>query len=56
MQELRVNGKRLWESIMETAKFGATSRSGVSRLSLSDEDRRVRGIGLRRHAGGPGVR
>ena len=42
MQELRVNGKRLWESIMETAKFGATSRSGVSRLSLSDEDRRVR--------------
>ena len=42
MQELRVNGKRLWESIMETAKFGATSRGGVSRLSLSDEDRRVR--------------
>lgn len=42
MQELRVNGKRLWDSIMETAKFGATPKGGVSRLTLSDDDRRVR--------------
>ncbi|MFW6151244.1 MAG: Zn-dependent hydrolase, partial [Chloroflexota bacterium] len=42
MQELRVNGKRLWDSIIETAKFGGTPRGGVSRLSLSDDDRRVR--------------
>ena len=42
MDALRVNGDRLWDSIMETAAYGMTPAGGVSRLTLSDEDRRVR--------------
>ncbi len=37
-----VNAGRLWASIMETAAIGATPRGGLCRLTLSDEDRRVR--------------
>lgn len=36
---LRVDGERLWESLMTMAQHGATSAGGVSRLALSDEDR-----------------
>jgi N-carbamoyl-L-amino-acid hydrolase len=39
---LEVNADRLWASIMETAAIGATPRGGLCRLTLSDEDRRVR--------------
>ena len=39
---LAVDGARLWASIMETARIGATPRGGLNRLTLSDEDRRVR--------------
>lgn len=42
MQELRVDGKRLWSTIMETAQFGGTAGGGISRLTLSDTDREVR--------------
>ena len=42
MKELRVNGERLWQTIMETAKFGGTAKGGVCRLTLSDADRQVR--------------
>jgi N-carbamoyl-L-amino-acid hydrolase len=42
MKQLQVNGKRLWNTIMETAKFGATEKGGVCRLTLSDVDRQVR--------------
>lgn len=42
MNKLQVNGKRLWNTIMETAKFGATEKGGVCRLTLSDADRQVR--------------
>ncbi|MFW6056547.1 MAG: Zn-dependent hydrolase [Chloroflexota bacterium] len=42
MDTLRVNGERLWKTIMETATFGATAAGGISRLTLSDEDKQVR--------------
>ena len=42
MQSLRVNGERLWNTIDETARFGATPAGGITRLTLSDEDRQVR--------------
>jgi N-carbamoyl-L-amino-acid hydrolase len=42
LQDLRVNGKRLRQSLEEMAKIGATSGGGVHRLALSDEDRQAR--------------
>src|SRR6201996_7749223 len=42
MQNLRINAQRLWDTLMETAQFGATPKGGIRRLTLSDEDRKVR--------------
>lgn len=39
---LQVNSARLWTSIHETAKFGATPKGGIKRLTLGDEDKQVR--------------
>ncbi|WP_408523393.1 Zn-dependent hydrolase [Paraburkholderia fungorum] len=39
---LKVDGKRLWASLMEMAQVGATARGGVRRLALSEDDRRGR--------------
>ncbi|MBI3674393.1 MAG: M20 family metallo-hydrolase [Rhizobiales bacterium] len=39
---LTINPQRLWDALMETAKFGATAKGGIRRLTVSDEDRRVR--------------
>ncbi len=36
---LRIDGARLWDSLMEMAKIGATPKGGVCRLALSDLDR-----------------
>jgi beta-ureidopropionase / N-carbamoyl-L-amino-acid hydrolase len=41
-QNLVIDGKRLWDSIMETAAFGSTPKGGIKRLTLSDDDRKVR--------------
>jgi N-carbamoyl-L-amino-acid hydrolase len=41
-QNLVIDGKRLWDSIIETAAFGATPKGGIKRLTLSDDDRKVR--------------
>ena len=35
--ELRINGNRLWASLMEMAKIGATPKGGVCRLTLTHE-------------------
>ena len=35
---LRVNGGRLWRSLMELAQIGATPKGGVRRLALTDLD------------------
>jgi N-carbamoyl-L-amino-acid hydrolase len=39
---LAIDGRRLWDAIHETARFGGTAKGGVKRLTLSDEDREVR--------------
>jgi N-carbamoyl-L-amino-acid hydrolase len=39
---LRIDATRLWDSIMETARIGATPKGGVCRLTLTDLDRQVR--------------
>src|SRR5438270_7631632 len=39
---LTINPQRLWDQIMETAQFGATPKGGIRRLTLTDDDRRVR--------------
>ena len=44
LKELRVNGKRLQQSLEEMAKIGATPAGGVQRLTLSDEDKQARDL------------
>ncbi|RAI00245.1 Zn-dependent hydrolase [Acuticoccus sediminis] len=39
---LTINPERLWDTLMDTARFGATPKGGVKRLTLSDEDKLVR--------------
>src|SRR3977135_3723436 len=39
---LQIDSARLWDTIHETAKFGATPKGGVRRLTLGPEDRLVR--------------
>jgi N-carbamoyl-L-amino-acid hydrolase len=39
---LTINPQRLWDQIIETAKFGGTPKGGIKRLTLSDEDKKVR--------------
>jgi N-carbamoyl-L-amino-acid hydrolase len=41
---LRINGARLWDSLMEMAKIGATPKGGVNRLTLTDLDRQSRDL------------
>ena len=41
---LRVDGARLWESIMEMAKIGALPGGGCGRLALTDDDKRARDL------------
>ena len=41
---LTINGQRLWDSLMELAKIGATPKGGVCRLALSDLDRQARDL------------
>ena len=41
---LRVDGTRLWESIMEMAKIGALPAGGCGRLALTDDDKRARDL------------
>jgi len=40
--DIEINGQRLWDAIMETARIGGTPKGGICRLTLSDEDREVR--------------
>src|ERR1700688_364239 len=39
---LQIHSARLWDTIHETAKFGATPKGGVRRLTLGPEDKQVR--------------
>ena len=38
----RIDGQRLWDSLMDMARFGATPKGGVRRLTLTDIDRQGR--------------
>ena len=42
LTNLSINPQRLWDTLMETAQFGGTVKGGIRRLTLSDEDKRVR--------------
>ncbi|MGK9175196.1 Zn-dependent hydrolase [Yokenella regensburgei] len=42
ISSLRVNGERLWQSLMTLAEIGATPKGGVCRLTLTDLDRQGR--------------
>ena len=43
---LRINGERLWSSLMELAQIGATPKGGVCRLTLTDLDKQGRDLVL----------
>jgi N-carbamoyl-L-amino-acid hydrolase len=44
IKDLRINGKRLQQSLEEMAKIGATPDGGVQRLTLTDEDKAARDL------------
>lgn len=44
---LRINGPRLWDSLMELAQIGATPKGGVCRLTLTDLDKQGRDLVIR---------
>ena len=50
---IRINGERLWASLMELAQIGATPKGGVCRLTLTDLDKQGRDLvlGWAREAG-----
>jgi N-carbamoyl-L-amino-acid hydrolase len=41
-QNLTIDPERLWNMLMDTAKFGGTPKGGIKRLTVSDEDKQVR--------------
>ena len=43
-ENLRINGDRLWSSLMELAQIGATPKGGVCRLTLTDLDKQGRDL------------
>jgi N-carbamoyl-L-amino-acid hydrolase len=47
MRNLSIDGARLWDSLMEMAKIGATPKGGSRRLALSDLDREGRDLFVR---------
>jgi len=40
----RIDGERLWQSLMTLARIGATDKGGVCRLTLTDLDRQARDL------------
>ncbi len=44
ISRLRINGERLWASLMELAQIGATPKGGVCRLTLTDLDKQGRDL------------
>lgn len=47
MENIKINGDRLWNSLMEMARIGATEKGGVCRLALTDLDREGRDLFVR---------
>lgn len=44
LEKLRINGPRLWDSLMTLAQIGATPKGGVKRLALTDLDKQGRDL------------
>jgi len=44
LSPLRINGQRLWDSLMTLAQIGATPKGGVCRLTLTDLDKQGRDL------------
>ncbi|KAB7741707.1 hydantoinase/carbamoylase family amidase [Parvibaculum sedimenti] len=44
IQNLQINQDRLWDSLMEMAKIGATEKGGCARLALTDLDKQGRDL------------
>ena len=44
MENLKIDGARLWDSLMDMARIGATEKGGVNRLALTDLDRDSRDL------------
>ncbi len=44
IDKVRINGDRLWASLMELAQIGATPKGGVCRLTLTDLDKQGRDL------------
>ena len=44
MEPLRINPERLWHSLMEMARIGATPAGGCNRLTLTDADKAARDL------------
>jgi len=42
LSNVRINGARLWDSLMEMARIGATPKGGCKRLTLTDLDKQSR--------------
>ena len=47
MPGINVDGQRLWDSLMEMGRIGATPGGGVGRLALTDLDRQARDLFVR---------
>ena len=47
IDKVRINGQRLWDSLMELAQIGATPKGGVCRLTLTDLDKQGRDVVLK---------
>ena len=43
-KDIRINGQRLWDSLMVMAEIGATQRGGCNRQALTDEDKQGRDL------------
>ncbi|MCP4444260.1 MAG: Zn-dependent hydrolase [Myxococcales bacterium] len=43
-KKLRVNGERIWDTLMQMAKIGATEKGGCCRLALTDLDKEARDL------------
>jgi N-carbamoyl-L-amino-acid hydrolase len=41
---IKINGERLWDTLMELAQIGKTEKGGVCRLALTDLDREARDL------------
>lgn len=55
IERLRVDGERLWDSLMQMAEIGATEKGGCNRQALTDLDKQGRDYGLQTMCEGGGI-